>query len=88
MEDILQFAKKAMVYFLYNYNIFVSKNCFILVFIFKAPGPFSGQYNGFIMERVFHGAFDETTCLDWSYDSKVLCVGSKDMSVKLYPLDK
>lgn len=40
------------------------------------------------MERVFHGANDETTCLDWSSDSQILAVGSKDMAVKLYPLEK
>uniref|UniRef100_A0A6P7HF49 Periodic tryptophan protein 2 homolog n=1 Tax=Diabrotica virgifera virgifera TaxID=50390 RepID=A0A6P7HF49_DIAVI len=58
------------------------------VFVFKAPGPSSGDYNAFYMERVFHGAYDETTCLDWSFDSRILAVGSKDMSTKLYPLDK
>ncbi|KAJ8974650.1 hypothetical protein NQ317_019887 [Molorchus minor] len=59
-----------------------------VVFVFKAPGAFSGEYNAFVMERVFHGAYDETTCLDWSTDSKILAVGSKDMATKLYPLDK
>ncbi|KAK9700457.1 WD domain, G-beta repeat [Popillia japonica] len=54
----------------------------------KAPGPFTGEYNAFIMEKVFHAAYDETTCVDWSSDSKVIAVGSKDMTVKLYPLDK
>ncbi|CAH1131380.1 unnamed protein product [Ceutorhynchus assimilis] len=58
------------------------------VFVFKAPGPFSGEYNVFVMERVFHGAYDETTCLDWSSDSKILAVGSKDMATKLYPIEK
>lgn len=58
------------------------------VFVFKAPGPHSGEFNPFIMERVFHGAFDEITCMDWSSDSRVLAVGSKDMSTKLYSLDK
>ncbi|KAJ8942237.1 hypothetical protein NQ318_003084 [Aromia moschata] len=58
------------------------------VFVFRAPGPFSGEYNAFVMERVFHGAYDETTCLDWSADSRILAVGSKDMATKLYPLDK
>ncbi|KAF5273066.1 hypothetical protein FQR65_LT04808 [Abscondita terminalis] len=57
-------------------------------FIFKAPGPFTGQYNSFIMERVFHGTFDETTCIDWSHDSKMLAVGSKDKSTKLYAMEK
>nr|CAI5829571.1 unnamed protein product [Callosobruchus analis] len=31
------------------------------VFIFKAPSSQNIQYNGFVMERVFHGAYDETT---------------------------
>ncbi|XP_065167128.1 periodic tryptophan protein 2 homolog isoform X2 [Atheta coriaria] len=57
------------------------------VFVFKAPGPFSGQYNAFIMERVYHGAFDETTCLDWSTDSKILAVGSKDNVARLYAIE-
>ncbi|KRT80091.1 WD40 domain-containing protein, partial [Oryctes borbonicus] len=58
------------------------------VFVFKAPGPFTGEYNAFVMEKVFHASYDETTCIDWSSDSKVIAVGSKDMTVKLYPLDK
>ena len=40
------------------------------VFIFKSPGPATGEFNPFVMERVFHGAFDDTTCLDWSSDSR------------------
>lgn len=59
-----------------------------LVFVFKAPNTSTGEYNAFVMERVFHGAYDETTCLDWSSDSRILAVGSKDMATKLYPLDK
>ncbi|KAJ4452083.1 hypothetical protein ANN_03599 [Periplaneta americana] len=57
------------------------------VFVFKAPGPYTGQFNPFVMERVFHGSFDETTCLDWSSDSRILAVGSKDMSTRLYTLE-
>ncbi|KAL3276990.1 hypothetical protein HHI36_012350 [Cryptolaemus montrouzieri] len=57
-------------------------------FVFKAPGQFSGQYNAFVMERVYHTSTDETTCLSWSTDSRLLAVGSKDMSVKVYALDK
>jgi len=58
------------------------------VFVFKAPGPYTGEFNPFIMERVFHGSFDETTCMDWSSDSRILAVGSKDMTVRLYSLEK
>lgn len=62
-------------------------NC-LVVFIFKAPGQYSGEYNSFSMERVFHGSYDETTCLEWSTDSNILAVGSKDMSTKLFTLGK
>lgn len=40
------------------------------------------------MERVYHDAYDKTTCIDWSEDSKVLAVGSKDTNTKLYSIDK
>lgn len=70
-------------------NMYSPKFCFcFVVFVFKAPGPFTGEYNAFVMERVFHGANDETTCLDWSSDSTILAVGSKDMTTKLYCMDK
>ncbi|XP_045467818.1 periodic tryptophan protein 2 homolog [Harmonia axyridis] len=58
------------------------------VFVFKAPGQFSGQYNPFVMERVFHTATDETTCLSWSSDSRLLAVGAKDMTVRVHAMEK
>lgn len=61
---------------------------FFLVFVFRTPDPLFGGHNAIVMERVFTGAYDETTCLDWSSDSRILAVGSKDMSTKLYPIEK
>ncbi|OAD61424.1 Periodic tryptophan protein 2 like protein, partial [Eufriesea mexicana] len=58
------------------------------VFIFNAPGLQTGEYNPFIMERVFHASMNDTTCINWSFDSKLLAVGSKDMSTKIYSLEK
>ncbi|XP_012232202.1 periodic tryptophan protein 2 homolog [Linepithema humile] len=58
------------------------------VFVFNAPGLQTGDYNPFIMERAFHGATAETTCVTWSFDSKLLVVGSKDTTVKVYSLQK
>ncbi|XP_044757310.1 periodic tryptophan protein 2 homolog [Coccinella septempunctata] len=58
------------------------------VFVFKAPGQFTGQYNPFVMERVFHTATGETTCLSWSSDSRLLAVGAKDMTVRVHAMDK
>lgn len=86
MANILLFVKKIKV----KRYLSIRKptiNCDV-VFVFKAPGPFSGEYNAFIMERVFHGFFDETVCIDWSSNSKILAVGSKDMSAKLYVMER
>ncbi|XP_034195473.2 periodic tryptophan protein 2 homolog [Osmia lignaria lignaria] len=58
------------------------------VFIFNAPNLYSCEYNPFIMEHVFLGAVDDTTCIDWSYDSKLIAVGSKDMTTKIYGIEK
>ena len=40
----------------------------------------------FTMERVLKGAYDFTTCLDWSSCSRILAVGSRDMTVRIYAL--
>lgn len=58
------------------------------MFIFSAPGLHTDNYNPFVMERVFHDATNDTTCLEWSFDSRMLAVGSLDKSTKLYSLDK
>ncbi|XP_012140709.1 periodic tryptophan protein 2 homolog isoform X2 [Megachile rotundata] len=58
------------------------------VFIFNAPNLYSCEYNPFIMEHVFARAVADTTCIDWSYDSKLIAVGSKDMSIKVYGIEK
>ncbi|XP_003396174.1 periodic tryptophan protein 2 homolog [Bombus terrestris] len=58
------------------------------VFVFNAPGLQTAEYNPFIMEHVFYTAVDDTTFINWSYDSKLLAVGSKDMATKIYSLEK
>lgn len=64
-------------------------NPFILftVFIMTAPCSFTGEFRSFVMKRVFQKAHDETTCLAWSSCSKLLAVGSKDTSTKIYTVD-
>lgn len=57
-----------------------------LVYIFKTPGTNTGQFNSFIIERIFHDSHEEKTCLDWSYDSRLIVVGSRDNSAKVYGL--
>ncbi|XP_011146002.1 periodic tryptophan protein 2 homolog isoform X2 [Harpegnathos saltator] len=58
------------------------------VFVFNAPRLQCGDYNPFVMTRAFHESTAETTCLNWSFDSKLLAVGSKDTTVKIYSLQK
>lgn len=67
--------------------IYILLNYFA-VFVFSAPGVQTGNYNPFVMERIFHEAQDEVTCLEWSFDSNLLAVGSKDTSTRLYSLQK
>ena len=55
-------------------------------FVYSAPGPHSRDFSPFTMERVLKGAYDFTTCLDWSSCSRILAVGSRDMTVRIYAL--
>lgn len=52
-----------------------------------APCSFTGEYRSFVMKRVFKKSHDEVTCLDWSTCSKLLAVGSKDTTTKIYTVD-
>lgn len=56
--------------------------------IYKAPGLHLGEYNPFILERSFYGPYDETTIADWTSDSNVIAVGSKDTTVRIYAVPK
>ncbi|XP_049865183.1 periodic tryptophan protein 2 homolog [Pectinophora gossypiella] len=61
--------------------------CDDTVFIMTAPCSFTGEFRSFVMKRVFKKAHDDVTCLDWSSCSKLLAVGSKDTTTKIYTLD-
>ncbi|CAG9791750.1 unnamed protein product [Diatraea saccharalis] len=61
--------------------------CSDTVFIMTAPCFFTGQFRSFEMKRVFKKAHDEVTCLDWTTCSRVLAVGSKDTTTKIYTVD-
>ena len=39
------------------------------IMIFHAPGK-TREYNPFVLYRTFYGAYDETTCIDWTTDSQ------------------
>lgn len=58
------------------------------VFVYLAPKSCTKQYNPFVLEKVFHFSYDETVCLDWTSDSRILAVGGKDMTTKIYAVEK
>ncbi len=57
------------------------------VLIYQTPGH-GKEFNPFVLQRTFYGAYDETTCLDWSSDSRVLIAGSKDMSSRVHATER
>ncbi|XP_037297331.1 periodic tryptophan protein 2 homolog isoform X2 [Manduca sexta] len=61
--------------------------CDDTVFIMTAPCTFTGEFRSFIMKRVYKKAHDDVTCLDWSSCSKILAVGSKDTTTRIYTVD-
>lgn len=58
----------------------------LLVYIFKTPGAITGQFNSFVIERIFYDAHGVKTFIDWSFDSRFVLVGSRDNSAKVYGL--
>lgn len=52
-----------------------------------APCSFTGEFRPFIMKRVFKKAQDDVTCLDWSACSRLVAVGSKDTTTRIYSVD-
>lgn len=52
-----------------------------------APCTFTGEFRSFVMKRVFKKAHDDVTCLDWSSCSRLLAVGSKDTTTKIYTVE-
>jgi len=39
------------------------------VLVFHAPGQ-TIEFNPFVLYHTFYGAYDETTCIDWTSDSR------------------
>lgn len=56
------------------------------VYVFRTPGEYLGEFNPFVIERVFQGHYDDITSITWSNDSRILGIGSKDGSVKVFAL--
>lgn len=53
------------------------------VLVYYSPGK-TRELNPFTLNRSYHGAYDDVTCIDWTSDSNVFAAGSKDMNTKVY----
>uniref|UniRef100_A0A8C1M7I4 PWP2 small subunit processome component n=1 Tax=Cyprinus carpio TaxID=7962 RepID=A0A8C1M7I4_CYPCA len=46
------------------------------------------EFNAFALDKSYYGPFDETTCIDWTDDSKCFAVGSKDMTTWIFGAER
>ncbi|XP_077866137.1 LOW QUALITY PROTEIN: periodic tryptophan protein 2 homolog [Saccoglossus kowalevskii] len=51
--------------------------------VYHAPGHCK-EYNPMVLYRSYYGAYDETTSIDWTTDSKAFVIGSKDMTSRVH----
>lgn len=58
-----------------------------IVSVYIVPGEISGDYGNFKSYRHFHGASDDVSWIDWSTDSRLLAIGSKDNVTKICALE-
>ncbi|XP_058152309.1 LOW QUALITY PROTEIN: periodic tryptophan protein 2 homolog [Dasypus novemcinctus] len=55
--------------------------------MYHAPGR-KREFNAFVLDKTYFGPYDETTCIDWSDDSRCFVVGSKDMSTWVFGAER
>uniref|UniRef100_A0A3P8PIC5 Small-subunit processome Utp12 domain-containing protein n=1 Tax=Astatotilapia calliptera TaxID=8154 RepID=A0A3P8PIC5_ASTCA len=55
--------------------------------MYHAPGK-KREFNAFVLDKSYYGPYDETTCIDWTDDSKCFVVGSKDMSTWVFGAER
>uniref|UniRef100_A0A673A651 Periodic tryptophan protein 2 homolog n=1 Tax=Sphaeramia orbicularis TaxID=375764 RepID=A0A673A651_9TELE len=55
--------------------------------MYYAPGK-QREFNAFVLDKSYYGPYDETTCIDWTDDSKCFAVGSKDMSTWVFGAER
>ncbi|XP_029433602.1 periodic tryptophan protein 2 homolog isoform X2 [Rhinatrema bivittatum] len=51
--------------------------------MYHAPGR-RREFSAFVLDKSYYGPYDETTCIDWTDDSKCFVIGSKDMSTWVF----
>ncbi|XP_076839632.1 PWP2 small subunit processome component [Brachyhypopomus gauderio] len=55
--------------------------------MYHAPGK-NREFNAFALDKSYYGPYDETTCIDWTEDSKCFAVGSKDMTTWVFGAER
>ncbi|XP_036401269.1 PWP2 small subunit processome component [Megalops cyprinoides] len=55
--------------------------------MYHAPGR-KREFNAFALDKSYYGPYDETTCIDWTDDSKCFVVGSKDMTTWVFGAER
>jgi periodic tryptophan protein 2 len=55
--------------------------------VWLAPGN-TKEFSPFALHAKLSGHYDDTTCLDWSCDSRFVVIGSKDMTAKIFSVAK
>uniref|UniRef100_A0A2K5ZU66 PWP2 small subunit processome component n=1 Tax=Mandrillus leucophaeus TaxID=9568 RepID=A0A2K5ZU66_MANLE len=55
--------------------------------MYHAPGK-KREFNAFVLDKTYFGPYDETTCIDWTDDSRCFVVGSKDMSTWVFGAER
>ncbi|KAI5941449.1 periodic tryptophan protein 2 homolog [Manis javanica] len=55
--------------------------------MYHAPGK-KREFNAFVLDKTYFGPYDETTCIDWTDDSRCFAVGSRDMSTWVFGAER
>ncbi|XP_037686667.1 periodic tryptophan protein 2 homolog isoform X2 [Choloepus didactylus] len=55
--------------------------------LYHAPGK-KREFNAFVLDKTYFGPYDETTCIDWTDDSRCFVVGSRDMSTWVFGAER
>ena len=57
------------------------------VLVFHAPGK-TREFNPFVLQRTYYGAYDETVSIDWTSDSRWVMVPGHDLIISDVPHDR
>uniref|UniRef100_A0A8C5DY81 Small-subunit processome Utp12 domain-containing protein n=1 Tax=Gouania willdenowi TaxID=441366 RepID=A0A8C5DY81_GOUWI len=55
--------------------------------MYHAPGR-RREFNAFVLDKTYYGPYDETTCIDWTDDSRCFAVGSRDTSTWVFGAER